>query len=153
MAKLAEYITDNVDIVDVISKRVNLKRAGSNFSGLSPFQNEKTASFMVSPQKQIFKDFSSGIGGNLITFVMEYEKVDFMDAVKLVAEEHNLDISEFLNNSAKSKEFADEKEKIKRVHKLTQDFFVDNLKKSEKAINYLKNDRKLSDQMIKDFGV
>jgi DNA primase len=61
MAKLAEYITDNVDIVDVISRRVNLKRAGSNFSGLSPFQNEKTASFMVSPQKQIFKDFSSGV--------------------------------------------------------------------------------------------
>ena len=108
---------------------------------------------MVSPQKQIFKDFSSGIGGNLITFVMEYEKVDFMDAVKLVAEEHNLDISEFLNNSAKSKEFADEKEKIKRVHKLTQDFFVDNLRKSEKAMNYLKNDRHLSDQMIQEFGV
>jgi DNA primase len=153
MAKLAEYITDNIDIVDVISRRVNLKRAGSNFSGLSPFQNEKTASFMVSPQKQIFKDFSSGLGGNLITFVMEYEKIDFMDAVKLIAEEHSLDISEFINNSERSKEFADEKEKIKRVHKLTQDFFIDNLKKSEKALNYLKNDRNLSDQIIQDFGV
>lgn len=153
MVKLAEYITDNIDIVDVISRRVNLKRAGSNFSGLSPFQNEKTASFMVSPQKQIFKDFSSGLGGNLITFVMEYEKIDFMDAVKLIAEEHNLDISEFINNSAKSKEFADEKEKIKRVHKLTQIFFVDNLKKSDKAMDYLKNDRNLSDEMIQNFGV
>jgi DNA primase len=61
MVKIAEYILDNVDIVDVISRRVNLRRAGSNFSGLSPFQNEKTPSFMVSPQKQIFKDFSSGL--------------------------------------------------------------------------------------------
>ncbi len=153
MAKLADYITDNVDIVDVISKRVNLKRAGSNFSGLSPFQNEKTASFMVSPQKQIFKDFSSGIGWNAITFVMEYEKIDFMDAVKMIAEEQRLDISEFLTSSNNSKEFADEKEKIKRIHKLSQDFFVDNLKKSEKAMFYLKEDRKLSDQIIKDFGI
>ena len=153
MVKVADYITDNVDIVDVISRRVNLKRAGSNFSGLSPFQNEKTASFMVSPQKQIFKDFSSGIWWNVITFVMEYEKIDFLDAVKMIAEEQHLDISEYINNSSSSKEFADEKEKIKRIHKLTQSFFVDNLKKSEKAMNYLKNNRHLSDKIIQEFGV
>jgi len=153
MAKVADYIVDNVDIVDVISRRVNLKRAGSNFSGLSPFQNEKTPSFMVSPQKQIFKDFSSGVGWNVITFVMEYEKVDFMDAVKIIAEEQRLDISEHISNSNSSKDFADEKEKIKRVHKLSQDFFVDNLKKSQKALDYLRNDRKLSDKLIKDFGI
>jgi DNA primase len=153
MVKIADYILDNVDIVDVISRRVNLKRAGSNFSGLSPFQNEKTPSFMVSPQKQIFKDFSSGVGWNVITFVMEYEKVDFMDAVKIIAEEQRLDISEHISNSNSSKNFADEKEKIKRVHKLSQDFFVDNLKKSQKALDYLRNDRKLSDKLIKDFGI
>lgn len=153
MAKVADYITDNVDIVDVISKRVNLKRAGSNFSGLSPFQNEKTPSFMVSPQKQIFKDFSSGLWWNAITFVMEYEKVDFMDAIKIIAEEQRLDISEYITNSNNSKDFADEKEKIKRIHKLSQDFFVDNLKKSQKAMEYLKNDRKLSEQLINDFGI
>lgn len=153
MAKLADYIVDNVDIVDVVSKRVNLKRAGSNFSGLSPFQNEKTPSFMVSPQKQIFKDFSSWVGWNVITFVMEYEKIDFMDAVKMIADEQRLDISEFLTSSNNSKEFHDEKEKIKRVHKLSQNFFVDKLKKSSKAMDYLKNDRKLSDKLIKEFGI
>ena len=153
MAKIADYILDNVDIVDVISRRVNLKRAGSNFSGLSPFQNEKTPSFMVSPQKQIFKDFSSGLWWNLITFVIEYEKVDFMDAIKIIAEEQRLDISEFITNSNSSKDFSDEKEKIKRIHKLSQDFFVDNLKKSSKAMEYLRADRKLTDQLIQDFGI
>ncbi len=153
MAKVADYIVDNVDIVDVISRRVNLKRAGSNFSGLSPFQNEKTPSFMVSPQKQIFKDFSSGIWWNVITFVMEYEKIDFMDAVKMIADEQRLDISEYITNSAKSKEFSDEKEKIKRVHKLSQSFFVDNLKRSENAMSYLREDRGLSEKLINDFGI
>jgi DNA primase len=62
MSKLTDDILARVDIVDVISKYVPLKRSGSNFSGLSPFQNEKTPSFIVSPSKQIFKDFSSGLG-------------------------------------------------------------------------------------------
>ena len=84
---------------------------------------------------------------------MEYEKVDFMDAIKIIAEEQRLDISEYITNSNNSKDFADEKEKIKRIHKLSQDFFVDNLKKSQKAMEYLKNDRKLSEQLINDFGI
>lgn len=153
MVKIADYIVDNVDIVDVISRRVDLKRAWSNFSGLSPFQNEKTPSFMVSPQKQIFKDFSSGVWWNVITFVMEYEKIDFMDAVRLIAEEQRLDISEFLKNADKSREFADEKEKVKRIHKLTQSFFVDNLKKNDRAMSYLLEDRKLDKKIIGKFGI
>ena len=153
MNKLSEYIVENVDIVDIISRRVQLKRAGSNFSGLSPFQHEKTPSFMVSPQKQIFKDFSSGIGGNVITFVMEYEKVDYMDAIKLIADEQRLDISEFIGNSEKSKEYADDREKLKRIHKLAQEFFVDSLKKSDKAMKYLHEKRKLPDNIISDFGI
>ena len=153
MNKLSEYIVENVDIVDIISRRVQLKRAGSNFSGLSPFQHEKTPSFMVSPQKQIFKDFSSGIGWNVITFVMEYEKLDYMDAIKLIADEQRLDISEFIWNSEKSKEYADDREKLKRIHKLAQEFFVDSLKKSQKAMDYLHEKRKLPDSIISDFGI
>jgi DNA primase len=84
---------------------------------------------------------------------MEYEKVDFMDAIKIIAEEQRLDISEFITNSNSSKDFSDEKEKIKRIHKLSQDFFVDNLKKSSKAMEYLKTDRKLTDKLIQDFGI
>jgi ATP-dependent DNA helicase RecQ len=116
MAKVADYILDNVNIVDIISRRVTLKRIGSNFSGLSPFQNEKVWSFMVSPKKQIFKDFRSGIWWNVITFVMEYEKVNFMDAIKIIAEEQWLEISKYINTSNSYKNFTDEKEKIKRVH-------------------------------------
>ncbi|MCK9467189.1 MAG: DNA primase [Candidatus Absconditabacterales bacterium] len=153
MVNVADYILDNVDIVDIISRRVNLKRAGSNFSGLSPFQHEKTPSFMVSPQKQIFKDFSSGVGGNVITFIMEYEKLDFWDAIKLIAEENRLDISEYTKSYNYSKDFVDEKEKIKRIHKLSQDFFIDSLKDSPKALDYLQTERKLSSQIIKDFGI
>ncbi len=153
MANVAEFILDNIDIVDVVSRRVNLKRAGSNFAGLSPFQHEKTPSFMVSPQKQIFKDFSSGIGGNAISFVMEYEKIDFRDAVKLIAEEHRLDISKYTKAYNYSKDFVDEKEKIKRIHKLAQNFFTDNLNKSPNALDYLQNQRKLSPQIIKNFGI
>jgi DNA primase len=149
--KLSEFIVENVDIVDIISRRVQLKKAGSNFSGLSPFQHEKTPSFMVSPQKQIFKDFSSGIGGNVITFIMEYEKVDYLDAIKIIADEQRLDISEFFDNSEKSKEYADDREKIKRIHKLTQNFFIDNLQKSQEAIEYLHKKRKLTDNIIRQF--
>ncbi len=153
MNKLSEYIVENVDIVDIISRRVQLKRTGSNFSGLSPFQHEKTPSFMVSPQKQIFKDFSSWIGWNVITFVMEYEKVDYMDAIKIIADEQRVDISEFLNQSDRAKEYADDREKLKRIHKLAQEFFVDNLHKSQKALDYLHTNRKLSDNVISDFGI
>ena len=153
MNKLSEFIVESTDIVDIISRRVQLKRAGSNFSGLSPFQHEKTPSFMVSPQKQIFKDFSSWIGGNVITFVMEYEKVDYMDAIRIIADEQRLDISEYVNNSEKAKEYWDEKEKLKRIHKLTQNFFVDNLHKSEKAQKYLHENRKLSDSIIEQFWI
>lgn len=153
MNKLSEYIVENVDIVDIISRRVQLKRAGSNFSGLSPFQHEKTPSFMVSPQKQIFKDFSSGIGWNVITFVMEYEKVDYIDAIKIIADEQKLDISEFFNYSEKNREYLDDREKLKRIHKLAQEFFVDNLKKSQKAMEYLHEKRKLSDNIISDFWI
>jgi len=84
---------------------------------------------------------------------MEYEKIDFMDAVRLIAEEQRLDISEFLKNADKSREFADEKEKVKRMHKLTQSFFVDNLKKNDKAMNYLLEDRKLDKKIISQFGI
>lgn len=153
MNKLSEYVIENVDIVDIISRRVQLKRAGSNFSGLSPFQHEKTPSFMVSPQKQIFKDFSSWIWWNVITFVMEYEKVDYIEAIKIIADEQRLDISEFMNYSEKNKEYVDDKEKLKRMHKLAQSFFVDSLKKDKNAQEYLYEKRHLSDEIINQFWI
>tara|TARA_Y100000589_G_C27199025_1_gene648475 strand:+ start:754 stop:2700 length:1947 start_codon:yes stop_codon:yes gene_type:complete len=87
-------IFDSADIVDVISDFVNLKKSGSNFKGLSPFSNEKTPSFMVSPAKGIFKDFSSGKGGNVVTFLMEHDQLNYPEALKWLARKYNIEIIE-----------------------------------------------------------
>ena len=87
-------IFDSADIVDVIGDFVNLKKSGSNYKGLSPFSNEKTPSFMVSPAKGIFKDFSSGKGGNVVTFLMEHDQLNYPDALKWLARKYNIEIIE-----------------------------------------------------------
>jgi len=153
MSQLTDDILSRIDIVDIVSKYVPLKRAGSNFSGLSPFQKEKTPSFMVSPQKQIFKDFSSWLGGNAITFVMEIEKIDFRDAIKILAEEARVDLSKYQQNPEQHIIAQDEKEKIKRIHSLTQQFFVAQLEKNTQAQEYLRGKRKLSPETQKQFGI
>jgi len=153
MVRISDEILQNVDIVDVIGKYVQLKRAGSNFSGKCPFHNEKTPSFMVSPQKQIFKCFGCGIGGNVITFIKEIERVDFWDAAKILAKEGNIDLTQYEKNYDKYEEMNQGKEKIKRLHKLTQKFFVDSLQTNEKAQKYLKEERKLDTKTIETFGI
>ena len=150
---IIDEILSRVDIVDVIGKHVPLKRAGANFSGCCPFHNEKTPSFMVSPQKQIFKCFGCGKGGNIFSFVQEYERVDFWDAVKTLAEQNHIDISQYQQSSTYQQYSQDEKEKMKRIHKLAQEFFVEQLKKNEQALQYLKEERKLSNQIIEEFGI
>ena len=79
-----EDIKSRISIEDVIGEYIQLKRSGRNFKGLSPFTNEKSASFMVSPEKQIWHDFSSGKGGNVFSFVMEIEGVDFKEALSIL---------------------------------------------------------------------
>ncbi|MDR0650149.1 MAG: hypothetical protein LBG59_01750 [Candidatus Peribacteria bacterium] len=148
---LIDEIISRVDIVDVVSKYVPLKRSGTNFSGCCPFHHEKTPSFIVSPQKQIFKCFGCGVGGNMFTFIQEIEKIDFRDAVKLLAEQNHIDISAYQTSSHYTQRLQDEKEKMKRMHKLAQEFFVEGLKKAPTAIQYLKEKRKLTDEIITDF--
>jgi DNA primase len=87
-------IFDAADIVEVIGDFIHLKKSGSNFKGLSPFANEKTPSFMVSPGKRIFKDFSSGKGGNVVTFLMEHEHLSYPEALKWLASKYNIEIIE-----------------------------------------------------------
>ncbi|MDR3168256.1 MAG: DNA primase [Candidatus Peribacteria bacterium] len=150
---LIDEVLAHVDIVDVIANYVPLKRSGANFAGCCPFHHEKTPSFIVSPQKQIFKCFGCGQGGNIFTFIQEIEKIDFRDAVKFLAEREHIDISRYETTTAYQQHNKDEKEKLKRMHKLAQDFFVENLKKSPKAMSYLKEKRKLTDEIISAFGV
>lgn len=153
MSQITEDILSKIDIVDVVSKYIPLRRSGSNFAGLSPFKQEKTPSFMVSPHKQIFKDFSTWIWGNVITFIMEIEKIDFWDAIKILAKDANIDLKKYELSSDRMKDFSDDKEKIKRIHKLSQQYFTKELVKNQEALNYLNNKRWLNDDIIEKFGI
>lgn len=150
---LVDEVLSHVDIVDVISRYIPLKRSGSNFSACCPFHWEKTPSFMVSPTKQIFKCFGCGIGGNVFSFIQEIEKIDFRDAVKLLAQQEHIDISQFELKWPYVQKSQDDKEKLKRMHKLAQEFFVDSLHKSELATKYLHEKRHLDDKLIEEFGI
>jgi len=109
-------------VEEVIGDFVQLKRAGSNYKGLSPFVNEKTPSFMVSPSKQIWKDFSSGKGGNVVTFVMEHEHFSFPEAIRYLAKKYNIDIVE-TTETDEEKALQDEKESMFVVSEYASKYF------------------------------
>ena len=150
---LVDEVLSRVDIVDVISRYVPLKRFGSNFWACCPFHWEKTPSFMISPTKQIFKCFWCWKWGNVFTFVQEIERVDFRDAVKLLAEQEHIDISQYQQISAYTQKSQDDKEKLKRMQKLAQEFFVSSLNNSKTALDYLHNKRHLDDKLITEFWI
>src|SRR6188768_3371402 len=89
-----DEVKNRVDIIDVVSDFVSLKRSGQNYKALSPFSNEKTASFYVVPGKGIFKDFSSGKGGDGITFVMEHEGMSYLEAIRYLCKKYGIDVRE-----------------------------------------------------------
>jgi len=153
LSKLAEDILSTVDIVDLVGRYVPLKRAGANFTACCPFHNEKTPSFMVSPSKQIFKCFGCGKGGNVITFMQEIERIDFWDAAKELAKQANIDLAKYQIDPHKYDDWNDEKEKIKRIHKLVQKFFLEQLEKHPSAKKYLIEQRKLDEKTIKEFWI
>src|SRR5476651_1749574 len=105
-----EEVKARLSIEDVIAEYVQLKRAGRNWRGLSPFSGEKTPSFMVSPEKQIWHDFSSGKGGNVFSFVMEMDGLDFRQALELLARKAGVDLEQY--NSGHSAGNANLKERL-----------------------------------------
>ena len=153
MSKLAEDILSTVDIVDIVGRYVPLKRAGANFTACCPFHSEKTPSFMVSPNKQIFKCFGCGKWWNVITFMQEIERIDFRDAAKELAKQGNIDLTKYQIDPTKHDDRQDEKEKMKRIHKIAQKYFVEQLAKNEQAKKYLQEQRKLSNEIITAFGI
>ncbi len=150
---LIEDVRNSSDIVDIISRYVPLNRAWSNFAWCCPFHKEKTPSFIVSPTKQIFKCFWCWKAGNVITFIQEIERIDFWDAVKELAKIENIDITKYDINTQKIAANSDEKWKIKRMHTLAQNFFKEQLKNNPEAQKYLKEKRKLSDNLIEQFWI
>ena len=121
-----DEVKNRVDIVDVIGDFVSLKKSGQNYKALSPFNNEKTASFFVVPAKGIFKDFSSGKGGDAFTFVMEHEKLSYAEAIRYLAKKYGVEIKED-RASAESKEEQSEREALYILMNFAKDFYKDTL--------------------------
>jgi DNA primase len=145
-------IFDTADIVDVISDFVTLKKSGANYKGLSPFSNEKTPSFMVSPSKGIFKDFSSGKGGNVVGFLMEHEKLSYPEALRYLAQRYNIAIEE-KELTADEIQQRNERESLMAVTAFATSYFVSQLDSDEgRAIGlaYFRN-RGFRDDILKKF--
>lgn len=152
-----DEVVDKNDIVEVISHYVTLKRVGSRFQALCPLHSDKkTPSFSVSPDKQLFHCFGCGAGGTVIHFIMAKENLDFMEAVKYLAERAGIPVPDYRNGAEKAKA-AELHEKKKRMYEMNAEagrFFHKNLISPEHsyALDYLR-DRKLSNQTIKSFGL
>lgn len=148
---IIEEIKSRCDIVDVISDYMQLKSSGSNYTGLCPFHSEKTGSFMVSKSKQIYKCFGCNAGGDVISFVMRYENVDFMDAVKILARRCGITLER--NISEEEKQKIQEINKFREIHTEAARFYFANLLGTKNpGYEYLKK-RGLSDKIIKKFGL
>lgn len=144
-----DEIRDRADIVDLIGEYVDLKRSGSNYMGLCPFHSEKTPSFSVSPSKSIFKCFGCGVGGDVITFIMKRENLNFPEAVEFLAEKYNVRLSEYKDEN---KEARDKRNRLYDINREAAMHFLNNLSSSPKAQKYLK-DRGLSDKTIRAYGL
>ena len=150
-----DQVYETARVEEVIGDFVTLKKSGSNFKGLSPFSQERTPSFMVSPVKQIWKDFSSGKGGNVVAFLMEHEHFSYPEALRYLAKRYNIEIEE-TQQTQEEKAKADAKESLYLVNKYAQKSFEENLwELSEgRAIghSYFK-ERGFTDETIRFFGL
>ena len=145
----AAEVKSRLNIEDVISEYVQLKRAGRNFKGLSPWTNEKTPSFMVSPEKQIWHDFSSGKGGDAFSFVMEMEGLDFRGALEHLARKAGVDLEQF--QGARFSANTRLKERLRGELELTTRFYQKQLAGSRKALEYLIKERQFTKKTLLDW--
>ena len=150
-----DKVFETARVEDVIGDFVQLKRAGSNYKGLSPFSDERSPSFMVSPVKQIWKDFSSGKGGSVVTFLMEHEHFTYPEAIRFLANKYNIEIEE-TEVSQEDKIEANEKESMYLVSEFAKTYFQDILLNSEEGkaigLSYFK-ERGFTNETIAKFGL
>ncbi len=144
-----DEIKTKIDIVDLISEHVDLKRAGQNFKGLCPFHTEKTPSFMVNPSKQIFHCFGCSKGGDIFAFTMHYENMNFQEAVSYLAGKAGIKIEPLNNGSGYGKGL---KEAVLSIHKEALQYFKNNLNSSRHSNTYLR-ERGLSSDIIEKFSI
>lgn len=136
-----DEVKQRLSIEDVISEYVPLKRAGRNWRGLSPFSNEKTPSFMVSPEKQIWHDFSSGKGGNMFSFVMEVEGVDFKGALELLARKAGIDLEQYRSSRSRG---GPDKARLHDLLELAAKFYQVQFSKNNTALEYVLKKRQFT---------
>lgn len=150
-----QEIKNRVDIIDVVGDFVSLKKVGSNYRALSPFTNEKTPSFYVSPSKEIFKCFSSGKGGDAISFLMELEGINYVEALKYLAEKYGIEIEEE-EQTDEQIQAQNERESLFIVLNFANEFFKSNLLEHDEGrsigLSYFK-ERGLIEQTISTFGL
>ena len=150
-----DLVFETARVEEVIGEFVQLKKAGSNFKGLSPFTDERTPSFMVSPVKQIWKDFSTGKGGNAISFLMEHEHYSYPEAIRWLAKKYNIEIEE-TEQTNEEKEKINERESMFLVSKFAKDYFHDTLMNSQNGraigLSYFK-ERGFREDIIEKFDL
>ena len=146
-----EEIKSRISIEDLAGEYLELKRTGRNFKALSPWTNERTPSFIVSPDKQIWHDFSSGKGGDIFGFIMEVEGMNFREALEFLARKAGVEIETF--NSKRSKEITEKKERLRKILQISSNFYQHMLIRDKKALNYVFKKRKLSKEIVQDFKV
>ncbi|MBI2195976.1 MAG: DNA primase, partial [Candidatus Levybacteria bacterium] len=145
-------VREKIDIAELISQYIPLKKAGRNFKAPCPFHNEKTPSFVVSPERQIWHCFGCGKGGDAFTFLMEYENMEFVEALRTLAKKAGIVLLE----SGFDKGVATKKEKIYSINKLTLDFYQYLLTKhnvGKAALDYLIRQRELTPSAVSTFSL
>ncbi len=146
-----EEIRDRLSIEDVVGEYVELKRAGRNFKALSPFNNEKTPSFIVSPDKKIWHDFSSGKGGDVFSFIMEMEGFDFTETMRFLARKAGVELKQY--SSKNSQEIAKRKAQEQKMYRLATKFYQLCLSKNQHAMEYAVKNRRLNKTTLQDFAI
>ena len=147
--KEVQKLLDKLDIVQVISEYVTLKKTGANYKGLSPFREERTPSFVVSPVKNIFKDFSTGIGGNAITFYMKINNISFVEAIEELSRIYNITMSKVVRKNVESRS---EYNMYYEILSKVENYYVDNLINNKEATKYIEN-RGFTEEDIKKYNI
>ena len=146
-----EEVRARLNIEDVVGEYVQLKRAGRSYKGLSPFTSERTPSFFVSPEKNIWHDFSSGRGGDVFSFIMEVEGLDFRQALELLARKAGVDLSRYEQKS--NRDLARRKQRLLEAHRLAANFYQHCLVRSQDALVYVFRTRRLSKAIVQQFQI
>ena len=150
MQDAKEEVRARLNIEEVIGEYIRLTRAGRSFKGLSPFTGEKTPSFMVSPDKHVWYDFSSNRGGDIFSFIMEIEGLDFRGSLEYLARKAGVDLSLFRNEG---KDLSQKKQRLYSLLSIVKDYYQQTLLKNPRALNYVIKERKLNKKVIQDFGI